>query len=260
MLLVGQRGERAGRFGKAVHLQETAFEGFDRAAQQVGRDRRGAVTDKLERREICRARLRQFGHKQHQRRHQERTFDPLLHHGLEQYVRQRLTHNDDGRAGLHGPDCPNRAADMEQRQTHQRTAAFTHLAVFQRPARTHVEQIPSGQHRALWKAGRARRTELSAHGAIGVAPRIVTAARQVVEGDGRHARRGTMRLELRPSDDEFRFDVVDDLLDLVRREPPVDRRRHHAGLVEREKQLEIGRAVLVENADPIAGFKAELAH
>ena len=209
-------------------------------------------------RKIRRPRLRQLGHQQHQRRHQKRAFDPLLHHGLEQHVRQRVAHDDNGRSGLHGPDRPNRAADMEQRQADERAAALAHLRTFQRAAGTDIEQIPSGQHGAFRQPGRPRGAELRDHGAVGVASRVVAAARQVRERHGRHAGRRAVALELRPGDDQLRSDVVDDLLDLVRRQPPVERRRDQAGFVEREEQFEISRAVLVENADAIAGGKTEL--
>ena len=56
MLLVGERGERAGRLGQAVNLQEAAFESLDRAAQQIGRDRRRAIADELERGKVGGAR------------------------------------------------------------------------------------------------------------------------------------------------------------------------------------------------------------
>ncbi len=55
-----------------------------------------------------------------------------------------------------------------------------------------------------------------------------------------------------------RPDVVEDLFDFMRRQPPVERRRHQARLVEREEQFQIGGAVLVEDGDAIAGREAEL--
>ena len=45
----------------------------------------------------------------------------------------------------------------------------------------------------------------------------------------------------------------------MRGKPPVERRRDQTGLVEGEEQLKISRAVLVEDADPIAGLQTELA-
>ena len=100
---------------------------------------------------------------------------------------------------------------------------------------------------------------MTADGAINVASRIFATARQIVERHRRHARCGADRLEIRAGDDQLRFDIVNNLFDLMRREPPVERRRNQAGLVEGEEQFQISRAVLVEDADTIAGLQREAA-
>ena len=63
--------------------------------------------------------------------------------------------------------------------------------------------------------------------------------------------------ELRPDEQHLRFAVVDDVRELARREPPVDRRHHRARLRGAEQQLEIEIRVLAEMRDAIARAHAE---
>jgi hypothetical protein len=65
------------------------------------------------------------------------------------------------------------------------------------------------------------------------------------------------RNELGPDEQHLRFAVVDDVRELARRESPIDRRHHRAGLRRAQQQLEIEIRVLAEVRDAIARTHAE---
>ncbi|MET3364298.1 hypothetical protein ABIF60_005693 [Bradyrhizobium japonicum] len=126
------------------------------------------------------------------------------------------------------------------------------------------------QHRTLRLARGAGRVELDRDvfrvdrhpgivAALRIPPRrkVLPFRRAAFGGDNRaHARQlipdlADLRDELRPDEQHRGFAIFDDEGDLGPREPPVHRRRHHAGLHRAHQQLKIEVAVLAEIGDAV---------
>ena len=167
---------------------------------------------------------------------------------------------------MHPHQRPARAADVEEWH-----AGEVHRCLIELPRRRHkwhqLAQVGVGQHRALGQAGGTRGVELhrnvfACHRrervllALARHPALVAFVLGVVaEGDDLlHRVESRLDLleiweELLPDKQHFRLGVVDDELDLRRREPPVDGDADGIELAPAVEHLEVLRTVLVEERD-----------
>ena len=87
-----------------------------RLLQHLGRDRRRAVDDQAQAREVGLADLRRLQQEQDHRRHQQHDLQPLALDDLEDLRRDELAHHVVGGAGEQAGNAPAAAADVEHRQ------------------------------------------------------------------------------------------------------------------------------------------------
>ena len=160
VVVVGrQQGDGAGRLGEAVDLLEAAREDGQGLLQELGRDRRRAVDDQAQAREIGLADLRRLHQEQDHGGDQQHHLQPLALDQLQDFRRDELAHDMVGGAGEQAGHAPAGAADMEHRQAHE----IGHAGRQQPgpgPQRKHPGEVGVGELGAFGQAGGAAGVEL----------------------------------------------------------------------------------------------------
>ena len=160
IVVVGrQQGDGARRLGEAVDLLEAAREDGQGLLQELGRDRRRAVDDQAQAREIGLADLRRLHQEQDHGGDQQHHLQPLALDQLQDFRRDELAHDMVGGAGEQAGNAPAGAADMEHRQAHE----IGHAGRQQPgpgPQRKHPGEVGVGELGAFGQAGGAAGVEL----------------------------------------------------------------------------------------------------
>ena len=117
--LVGAEGARARRLGHAVELDEVAAEARLRLHQQIVRDRRGAVGERLHAREIGARHPRRVHQHQNDGRREKGVIDPLGSDQVEHRDRAEVLHDRRARAARHRDQRDVDASDVEERHRAQ---------------------------------------------------------------------------------------------------------------------------------------------
>ena len=272
MRLRGQGADHAGQFGLAVDLDEVQpgprREGL---AQHRKRHRRGPVEQVLQLAQCGDGLLAGGEQRGHHRRHQERVGGP----GGERRQQRRRVGLAGERARRPRVDAEQRiagAADVEQR--HRDQVAVTRAQRRQRDRVLSVlDDVAVRQHHALRPPGRAGAVHhqpqvLRGHvaaavgGAGGGQERLVAVVRAAhrdhVGDAGQPVPDGIDRgQQLGPGEQHAGPRVVDHVVELAGRQPPVD---HGAGRAEQsraQRHFQAGRVVLVQERHPVAAPEAE---
>lgn len=270
MILRRQHGHGARGLAQPVDLHEVATERRDRPDQHVQRDRRGAVGDRAQRRQVQVGDARHAEHRAQHGGHREQVRHPVLDHRAQDRVGVGLAQQHRVAARVEATERVAAAGDVEQRHGDQVHGVGPEVERL--PAHPQQrQQVVLGQHHALRQAGGARGVKLDPH-VVGL--RTDSGIERGRGGDplvvvlvaGRAADRDDLldagqvgldrldaRRERRADDEDPGLRVGDDRGDLGRRQPPAHRDVHRPQLRPAEEQLVVLRGVGVEAGDPVAG-------
>ena len=240
-IVVGRRkvSDRPGRLGEPVDLEELAAEQRDARRQHLLADRRGAVDDHFERREVG------IGHSgdeldelQHGR-DDERMGHPARREQADELAEVDLPQNLQAGADVVGDGGPSTATDVEQRHRHEDHRVGRHVPHLAAD-REQSDEVVVGEHHPLGAAGRPagiqllgdvvrRRRGLRIVVGLGGDPVFVGAVDGMSADDQDQrivfqvaAHRIEDRNEVRADDEHLGRRVVDDEGHLGWRQPPVD--------------------------------------
>ena len=269
VVFVHQHGDHAGRLGEAVHLHEVALERLQRRSEHLLGDRRRAISDELQAREVG---LVDVGHHQRERqqgRNHEGVRDAMLTDQLDETADVGGFANDDRLASVVlTRGGPATAADVEERHRDEVDRVLVHRPQISRRGEN-AHEVFVREHHAFRAARRAARVQLERDVAfLGVRtrvdwlvsrhPRLVRLVRRVTADDDDLLRvrqvagdRVEHGHEVGADDEHFRARVVDDVRDFRRSKSEVDVDAHCVEQRAAVEHLEVLDRVLVEERDAV---------
>ena len=270
VVLGRQESHRPGGLGQAVDLDEVALEGSHRADQHALRDGRRAVGDRLERGVVALFHARHLQQELDHRRHEEAVRDAVLGDRRQNlgWVEIRIQHA--VAAGRRRQQRHAGSRDVIGRQHVEEHVGRAAVVDGLRRGLDHAgADVAMRELDALGQPGRARGVELQRgvalrHRQTGVrgieagAPvgEALQSVERVIGGErqlqARHRHGACRSRERRVDHQQARLAVVEDIFDLGRREAPVHRHAHRAGLVAGQREQHAFDRVLGQAGDALA--------
>ena len=275
-VVVGQQvGQDRARLRHAVGLDEVALERRHRAPQRGLGDRRGAVGDESQVRIGARGGVRD-GHQAglDHRRHQRGPPDPVLGERADDLGRVEVAVDDHAATAVDRGERGDGAGGVVHRHHQEPSLAVVRLDG-QRELREVRGDRAMGEQRALGPARGAARVHLVEHVVVaddprrhrrggGVQPRRpadpagarLVERHELLDATEVRAQAVHRRGVLAGHDQQARAGVGDDPRPLRRRQPVVQRHRHHAGLGGGVVEHDVLHAVLGEDGDAVTDREA----
>ncbi|HMJ98808.1 MAG TPA: hypothetical protein VK552_05805, partial [Reyranella sp.] len=232
--------------------------------QQLRRNRRGAIDDQAQARQVGLADLRRLHQEQDHGGDQQHHLQPFALDDLQDLGRNEFAHDMVGGAGEQAGDAPPRAADVEHRQADE-VGHARRQQPGPGPQGKHPGEVGVGELGALGQAGGAAGVELDGGvagpdgqmrigGGLPVAPFGEGRPGAVAAAEGHDlAHRLQLIADLLDHgkvffahEQNFGLGIVQDVQHFRRGETPIDRDHHRVGLGSAEQQLEENIAALVE--------------